>query len=155
VDDELGTELGPPMVPGEADLVWHAPAIGISTELGVVLLLYLALAVILVASKMAVLAMVLLFALATLLAFGLLSAAHMIGPGGVTVLKPFGTEAHAWEDFSGWRISGGAIYLDYASGDSPGSLRLGVTGDTGAIIEQIALYLSQQPFTDPVQQADG
>lgn len=138
-------EIGPPLEQREADLIWHAPAEGLSGTLIFVLFMNAGLVVFLLMSDMILLAFTVLATLAILVVFGLLNAAHLIGPGGITIQRPFGTEAQPWSAFSGWRRYGKDIHLVYAdtSGKPPLLLHQGQHADE--IARWLDYYLDELP----------
>ena len=141
-------ELEPPLSAEEADLIWYAPAGGLSTSLLLVLFMDLGIVVLLVVSKLFLLAVALLTALALLLSFSLVNAAHLVGPGGVTIQRPFGTETHSWSEFRGWRRRNDNVLLFYADEERGQPLLLQTRGDVEPLAETLSKYLAELPADD-------
>jgi len=142
------TDLGPPLSEAEAELIWYAPASGLSTALLMVLFLDLGIVMVLIASQMLLLAVAVLVALGLLVIFSLLSAAHLLGPGGITVQRPFGTESHPWSDFASWRRSGELIILHYAEHPKAQPLRIHTRTDGDKVVKCMSKYLPPTPDQD-------
>ena len=138
-------EISPPLERREADLIWHAPAEGLSGTLIFVLFMDAGLVVLLLLSNMILLAFAVLGTLILLMTFGLLSVAHLIGPGGITIQRPFGATSEPWSAFAGWRRYGKDIQLAYADvGDKP-PLLLHKGQHADEVVKWLDYYLDKLP----------
>jgi len=145
--DANGTEqnVGPPLQRREADLIWYAPAEGLSGTFIFVLFMDAALLVILLMSKMILLAFTVLGTLVLLVIFGQLSVAHLIGPGGLTIQRPFGTAAQPWSAFAGWRLHGADIQLVFEGITDKPPLLLHKGQHADDVIKWLDYYLDELP----------
>lgn len=157
--NEVQFEMGPPLSEAEAELIWYAPAGGLSTALIAVLFMDLAIVIVLLISQMFLLAVALLLTIAMLVGFSLVNAAYLLGPGGVTVQRPFGTQSHVWSDFRGWRPDGSVAALQRVQPEDAPPLRLHTRDDLEALTKVLPRYLPELPGGEqaPVEdaRADG
>jgi len=153
--DANGSEegLGPPLERREADLIWHAPAEGLSGTLVFVLLMDAALVLLLFLSGLILLAFTVLGTLVLLVVFALLSAAHLIGPGGITIQRPFGARSEPWSAFVGWRRHGSNFELVYADDLDEPPLVLHKGQHSDDVIKWLDYYLDELP--EEIITADG
>jgi len=145
--DANGTEhnVGPPLQRREADLIWHAPAAGLSGRLLFLLFMYAALLVVLLMSKMVLLAFTVLGTLVLLVIFSQMSAAHLIGPCGLTIQRPFGAVAQPWSAFAGWRRHGADIQLVFEGITDKPPLLLHKGQHADDVIKWLDYYLDELP----------
>ena len=151
--DKVQEVLKPPLSAEEADIIWYAPAGGLSTSLLLVLFMDLAIVVALVSNGMILLGVALLATLGLLVGFSLLNAAHLLGPGGITIQRPFGTESRRWDLFSGWRVDGSDLRLEYAQPHEGRHLVLHTRDNTDEVIEGVDKYLPRLPEAAAPEQA--
>jgi len=111
-----------------------------------VLVLNGALVILLLVSKMVLLAFAVVATLVLLVIFGMLSAAHLIGPGGITIQRPFHTVSKPWSAFAGWRRNGKDIQLVYVdiNAEEPFALHPGQRPDE--VMRWLDEYLDELPL---------
>lgn len=146
-------KTSPPLRRREADLLWHAPAEGLSGTLILVLFLDAVFVVVLLMSKLILLAFAVVGTLVLLVIFGLLSAAHLIGPGGITIQRPFSTKAQPWSAFAGWRQHGPNIELVYVDFTDERPLVVHPGQRPDEVIKWLDYYLDELP--EEIISADG
>lgn len=137
--------LRPPLSDSESDLIWYAPATGLSGALLFVLFMDLGIVLLLIRSGLLLLGVALLVALGVLVVFSLVRAAHLLGPGGITVQRPFATEGHTWSEFSAFERKGDLLILHYADGSARRPLQLHTGGAAERVAEALTKYLPQLP----------
>lgn len=146
--NRIDQALKPPLTASETDLIWYAPAGGLSGALLMVLFLDLGIVLVLVGSRLFMLAAALLVTLALLVVFSLINAAHLLGPGGITVQRPFGTESHSWADFGHFQRSGQLITIHYADPNRAQPLRVHTRDQIEEVAKALSKYLPETPAED-------
>ncbi len=136
-DSVVAVDVPPPLTEREADFAWFAPATGLTTALILVLFMDLGIVVLLLLGKMYLTGLALLGALGLLAGFSLLNAAHLVGPGGVTVQRPFGTESYRWLEFSGWERERDELVLAYAQTPDAPPLKLQTGKEPDKVFEWV------------------
>jgi len=142
-DDERSQreEPEPPRDASEAELVWRAPAAGCSPSLVIIALGALGFAVGLWVLEFWLLAILLLVVPLVVSPLLVVKSEHLLGPGGVTIRLPFGTQSQRWSDFIGFWAERGKVYLqpEVQPMAVPHSAR--VILNAPANVEQVAAYV--------------